>query len=495
MPDYSKIKWKYMFILLFLFLIMVIGRIFYDYNHYENILQEKVLSLKKQINNSFQASKQALNSKYKTISYQFMLDDKLAKMQQNHQTKLMYNYLKNNYESLKKDEHNLYVMHFFDANNKTILRMHKPDSFGDDLTKKRPLIVYVNETQKQISEFEVGKNGTVYRITTPFVYNKKNIGILEFGIKPDYFVEYINKNFKVESKILVKTDSLKVLTKKTNFKKMGDYSIVSQNKLFEKISSKIDLNKPNQLIEQNGESYIIITDLDFKNHLGETVAKIIVAKDITEYIQQNKLTRLSANSITIIILLLALIILYIIFTKYENDLINSYIKVSQLEKKSTYLKNKSNRDSLTKVYNKNYINKYLKNYISNNSKGVIIFFDIDHFKNCNDTYGHLVGDSILKQLSHIIQNNLRDGDIFARWGGEEFIILLEDIGIDKASKIAEKIRKLVEKTEFTQNIYITISIGYTTIKDTDTLNSLMLRVDELLYQAKENGRNMCISDL
>lgn len=495
MPELLKIKWKYMLILLLLFIMMVIGRMYYDFNHYESMLNNKVSSLKKQIEKSFKISQNNLFSKYITIAHQFMLYDDITTLHQNRQRELMYKMLKEHYKSLIKDDPNLYVLHFFDTENKTVLRMHKPHSYDDDLTKKRPLIPYVNKTKKPENAFEVGKNGIVYRVTVPFFKADKHIGLLEFGIRPKYFVDSINKNFKVDSQILVKSDSLKILTTTKNFKHIGEYSIISQNKLFEKISYKIDISKPSQIIKQNGDSYIVITNLNLQNHLGENVAKIIVAKDITKFVKENKSARLTANSITITILILALIFLYIVFTRYENDIISSYKKVSHLEKKSNYLKNKSNRDNLTHIYNKSYLNKYLKNHLRNNGKGVVLFFDIDHFKECNDTYGHLVGDDILQTLSQTIAENLRDDDIFARWGGEEFIILLENINIHKAPKIAEKIRELVENTEFTNNIKITISIGITDIKENDTLESLMLRVDELLYLAKEGGRNRCMSDI
>lgn len=223
-------------------------------------------------------------------------------------------------------------MHFFDTKNTTVLRMHKPDSFDDDLSTKRPLVAMVNDTKKQQNVFEVGKNGIVYRVTVPFYERNRHIGVLEFGIKPQYFVDSINKNFKVESLILVNSESLKILSKPREFEKMGEYSVISQNKLFNKISSKIDMTKASQIVKQNGETYIVITDLNFKDYLGKDIAKIVVAKDISAFVQENRQDRLSANGITITILILALTILYVIFTKYENDLINSYKSIPSSEK-------------------------------------------------------------------------------------------------------------------------------------------------------------------
>jgi len=474
---------------------MVSGRLYYDKKQYDLILENKMISLEKQIKQNFHLSKKTLSQKYITIAEQLMLDDNLVKLIQKRERELIYSNYKNRYKNLMKNDPHLYVMHFFDTKNTTILRMHKPESYDDILSQKRPLVAYVNDVLKIVNNFEVGKNGIVYRITLPFISKGKHLGVLEFGIKPDYFVDSISKNFKVESQILVDNDSLETLSRKTDFKKFGKYSIISQNKLFDKISSKIDMKKSCQIIRQNGESYIVITDLNFQNYKNKNVAKIIIAKDITEFIRSNYEARFFSNVISFFILLIALIFVYIVFTKYANEINKSYKKLSNLEKKSNYLKDKSHKDDLTNLHNKKHFNKYLNKHLKNNAKGVILFFDIDHFKNCNDTHGHLVGDEILIKLSKTIQTNLRDEDLFARWGGEEFVILLENININKAPNIAEKVRQLVENTEFTKNIKITISIGITEIKANDTLESLMLRADELLYRAKEEGRNRCISDI
>jgi diguanylate cyclase (GGDEF)-like protein len=476
-------------------MVMVAGRVYYDYNHYENMFKDKTLSLQKQIERNFKISQENISSRYVIIAQQLMLDQEITKLHSDREREKLYNSLEKKYKNLIKNNPSLYVMHFFDTKNTTVLRMHKPDSFDDDLSTKRPLVAMVNDTKKQQSVFEVGKNGIVYRVTVPFYEEQRHIGVLEFGIKPQYFVDSINKNFKVESLILVNSESLKILSKQREFEKMGEYSVISQNKIFNKISSKIDMTKASQIVKQNGETYIVITDLNFKDYLGKDIAKIVVAKDISAFVQENRQDRLSANGITVTILILALTILYVIFTKYENDLINSYKKVSLLQKKSNYLKNKSNKDPLTKIYNKSYLNKYLKNHLSSSADGSILFFDIDHFKECNDTHGHLLGDDILIKLTKIIQENLRDDDLFARWGGEEFIILLERIEIDKAEKIAEKLRELVQNTKFAKNINITISIGVTSIKKDDSVASLTKRADELLYLAKTRGRNRCVSEL
>lgn len=119
----------------------------------------------------------------------------------------------------------------------------------------------------------------------------------------------------------------------------------------------------------------------------------------------------------------------------------------------------------------------------------LILIDIDHFKVINDTYGHDTGDEILKHLVEIIQDNIRKIDIFARWGGEEFLVLTPDTDLDNIQILAEKLRLAVQKADFSNSSHITISQGVATFKNEDTFEDIFKRVDKGLYWAKKHGRN------
>jgi len=120
-------------------------------------------------------------------------------------------------------------------------------------------------------------------------------------------------------------------------------------------------------------------------------------------------------------------------------------------------------------------------------------FDIDFFKNVNDTYGHLAGDSVLKQLASVLKSRIRREDIMARYGGEEFAIILPEINVVNAMVFAEKVRKLIERTPFKledTKIPITVSVGVAAIASGIQTTADFIRVsDEKLYQAKQEGRN------
>jgi diguanylate cyclase (GGDEF)-like protein len=120
----------------------------------------------------------------------------------------------------------------------------------------------------------------------------------------------------------------------------------------------------------------------------------------------------------------------------------------------------------------------------------IIMLDIDHFKNINDTYGHLVGDEVLKQLAKILKQNVRDTDSVGRWGGEEFLIICPSTEIEAVEKVAQNLRIKIQNHDFSNGIsQITSSFGIACYKSEQNLTSLIKEVDDALYLAKENGRN------
>lgn len=121
----------------------------------------------------------------------------------------------------------------------------------------------------------------------------------------------------------------------------------------------------------------------------------------------------------------------------------------------------------------------------------LVFFDIDHFKKVNDSYGHDMGDLVLKKVAETIQSNLRTGDTAARWGGEEIVVTLLGASREDALVKAEKIRGDVENLSFINNadLKVTISSGLACVEDDLALPELIKRADEALYKAKESGRN------
>ncbi len=157
-------------------------------------------------------------------------------------------------------------------------------------------------------------------------------------------------------------------------------------------------------------------------------------------------------------------------------------------------------DGLTQVYNRRYFNEALEREFNRSKRYEralsLIAFDIDHFKKCNDTYGHLAGDNLLRLLCTAVKARLRREDIFARTGGEEFGILLPEIDLEGARITAEKVRKIVEATPLRYEeelIPATVSLGIALLGAEDaTPEALYRRADERLYEAKQTGRNRVV---
>lgn len=119
----------------------------------------------------------------------------------------------------------------------------------------------------------------------------------------------------------------------------------------------------------------------------------------------------------------------------------------------------------------------------------LILIDIDHFKSVNDTYGHDIGDEVLKHLVKVVQENIRKIDIFARWGGEEFLVLSPGTDLENLQILAEKLRLAVGNASFRDVNHVTISLGLSALREEDTFSKLFKRADRGLYHAKEHGRN------
>lgn len=134
-----------------------------------------------------------------------------------------------------------------------------------------------------------------------------------------------------------------------------------------------------------------------------------------------------------------------------------------------------------------------------NSSLCLVFIDIDHFKKVNDLYGHPTGDRTLARVSQVLKRMCRPYDVIARWGGEEFIVLLPNIKLDEAYHFSERFRIEIEKQTFqapSNTFHCTISAGLAEFNKTEELETLIHRADQALYQAKANGRNRsCISEI
>ena len=182
--------------------------------------------------------------------------------------------------------------------------------------------------------------------------------------------------------------------------------------------------------------------------------------------------------------------------KIENLNLELLKKELRLEDANRRLKVLSSTDKLTKIYNRRTLDEYLEREINRSRRSKetfgLILIDIDHFKAVNDTYGHQVGDLVLIDVAKIIKKGIRTIDLFGRWGGEEFLIIVPSTKEEGLQATAQRIRESIEKHTFERVGQKTISLGLTIYQEEDDSNSILKRADDALYKAKREGRNQVI---
>jgi len=177
-------------------------------------------------------------------------------------------------------------------------------------------------------------------------------------------------------------------------------------------------------------------------------------------------------------------------------------EINELNKELEGIKKTAKTDMLTSLLNRHGFDHYIAKVLGNKDVSYeplcVIMVDIDYFKKVNDTYGHLVGDSVLKMLGHLFNNLIKGQDIAARFGGEEFIIVLPQTPIDGAFALAEKIRlsfstmKLKVKETGESIGEISISLGIALLRKNEHFEAAIQRADNALYHAKKTGRNKTV---
>ena len=152
-------------------------------------------------------------------------------------------------------------------------------------------------------------------------------------------------------------------------------------------------------------------------------------------------------------------------------------------------------DSLTGIYNRRKIEDVLMFELERAKRYgkplSILFIDIDNFKDINDTYGHRKGDQVLRRVASLIRQELRSTDYVGRFGGEEFLVILPETRPEEAVKVAERIRRVIERADF-GGVKVTVSVGVTGYAEGESCSEIIERVDRAMYKAKMNGKNRVV---
>lgn len=321
------------------------------------------------------------------------------------------------------------------------------------------------------------------KLTRDQVFSKK---VADYIIKSDFSnldyiknsIERLNNNKNLT--ILVVDDSALIRKYITSILDQQNLNILEANDGQEALK-----------VFENHNIDLLITDYEMPNVNGLELVKkvrkthkmhdlpIIVLSTISENTTISRLLKSGANDF-----------IHKPFTKDEflcrlNININMYETLKSMKKEIV-------TDSLTKLYNRHFL-EYRGNKIFKDSESIVIaLFDIDNFKTINDTYGHAFGDKVLEESASVLKLSLRQDDYIVRYGGEEFLVVFQNISKKLAFLLAEKVRKNIGKIDI-NGITFTISGG---VSDKgETLSEMIKDADKLLYKAKENGKNRIEIDI
>jgi two-component system cell cycle response regulator len=191
------------------------------------------------------------------------------------------------------------------------------------------------------------------------------------------------------------------------------------------------------------------------------------------------------------------------FSNDERDFLKGLTRFAAIAIENSRLYHMATIDRMTKLYVHHYFQERMTEEVARSTRYLsplsFLITDIDHFKNFNDTYGHQVGDMVLKETARIVKESVRVTDFPARYGGEEFAVILPETELDKAIEVAQRLRKKIEAHQFAgwqEPLHVTISIGvaqFDPVRDRIDRQLFIRRADRALYKAKDAGRNCVVA--
>lgn len=422
----------------------------------------------------------------------------------------LYKALYRDYQQLKK--YHVRQLHFHLPESVSFLRFHRPDKFGDSLVTARPSLNKVNETLKPVYGFEEGRIFNGFRHIYPLFYYDEFVGSVEISYGLDGISHVLAPNQQSSEIFLI---SRNIIESKLFEDEYDNYqtSIFGHDWVVDKIAGQASSNLNtlpqttikllNAKVKDEFNTRILNKEnctgctlaVDFKEHTY-TVSFLPIynvenrhAGFIVSYNRDLFLSIIYANKQKFDLILVLLI---------SMSSFALYAFQKRRRKAIQKIEYSAHHDALTGIFNRKELMERLPDLLRQAKQQqapiAAIFFDIDHFKVLNDTHGHAIGDEVLKSVARIVSQNLREDDLFIRWGGEEFLVVVDDSSADNANNIAEKLRVSIENHAFTHlNLKVTCSFGVTLSQPGYTSDKLLEIADQKLYRAKESGRNIVVS--
>ena len=399
-------------------------------------------------------------------------------------------------------------LHFHLPGPVSFLRFHKPEKYGDVLQGVRTSLDRIQNSPHAIHCFEEGRVFNGFRHVFPLWFRGKFVGSVEISFDAGAAIRSIVKTLPAyaEFMILESLVETKVWRSERGHYRPSLFSgryLVDCNLHYKKSSLAQKIYEELGRIAHNirtrveprllrGEAFSInakldgntylITFLPIENCQGRIVAYLVTYQS-NDFFEKNRLAFQRTVALAFVLNLLAALVFYR-FLREERRLMR------ELEAYAT-------TDPLTGVMNRRAFLEAARRMIrSNRRHGLstsLIFFDLDHFKTINDRYGHDEGDEVLKSIAHLVKIRLRENDLLARWGGEEFVVLLDGTCIEDACKVAEMLRQVVEECEVgAQRRHVTVSLGVIEVGSDESVETAIERADQAMYCAKKAGRNRVV---
>jgi diguanylate cyclase (GGDEF)-like protein len=415
--------------------------------------------------------------------------------------KKLWDTFKFSYSQMKLFE--IQQLHFHLPNNESFLRFHSPEKFGDSLTGIRSTVEYVNTTLRPISGFEEGRMFNGFRYVYPIVFDGIHYGSVEVSVKSTilekYFSGFTNATFDiifdesvVTEKVFKELQALNYIHSnfdgylKLNLDKEPDFR---NNPIKGKIVGYLTNHKINGMTLKKGKDlhtlvYIkdgvfVVNFMPIKNPISNTTVGYIITYEESTALDNIIHTTRMYQSVGLVLIVLLLVMLW----KNKNKDLDSKKEFQKLAEVDT-LTGIANRQSFNTEIKKLFDDRRVKNL-------TISILDIDDFKTINDKFGHDVGDIALKDVTKILKHHIRAEDFLARWGGEEFVIVLKDPD-GHTEEILENIRHHIARDKSEEYGSLTASFGATPMKKHKTIDDAFKAADENLYQAKQNGKNQIV---
>lgn len=412
------------------------------------------------------------------------------------------------YEMVSKDypmmqKYKFRQFHFHLPTTESFLRVHLPEKYGDLLIDSRESVRLVNEMETKISGFEEGKIFNGFRNVYPLQYNNQHVGSVEISMSSASVIEILSElhqkrdyYFVIDKDVVQENLFEDQLENYRDSNIIEDYYVDTEVDEITSLNNTVTINSKELFFNSIDDKYIkqlnnkesftlvhkfegkdyIITFLGIKNFKESPAAYLISVSHCKggygDFMQDMYWEVILVTFLAIFIIAFGLVLAF-----YQKN-----------------LKDSAELDYLTNIYNRNKFYEITKQEIKTakryKQEMAVMFMDIDHFKKINDTYGHAWGDRVLKELAKQILIKIREVDVFARWGGEEFVLLLPNTDKEGALIIAEKIREIISESEVAELKDVTISVGVSPV-DTQTydIEAAISLADAAMYEAKRRGRN------